>query len=183
MDERIIEMLWQRNEIGIRQIEECYGRLFQSLANRILGSREEAEECVNDVLLDIWNTIPPQRPGSLSSYGCMLTRRQSIDRICYRTSKKRGGNVYDVALEELEECISAPEISEDRDEELREALNAFVETLSARERRLFIGRYFALEEMDVLAADQRMTKNAANIALSRIRKKLKLFLAERRFFV
>lgn len=176
MDRQMIDMLWQRNEIGIKRIETCYGKLFRGMAGRILGSREEAEECVNDVLLDIWNTIPPARPDSLSAYGCMITRRRAIDRLRYLTAEKRGGGVYDAALEELEECVPAPETSAEENEELREVLNQFVGSLSERDRRLFVGRYFAMEEMDRLAANQGMSRNAANVALSRIRKRLRVFL-------
>ena len=43
-DPEIIALLHQRNEQGLQALRSRYGRLCLSLAERMLGSREDAEE-------------------------------------------------------------------------------------------------------------------------------------------
>lgn len=182
MDTEIIALLWQRKESALEEISRQYGELLRSLARRLLPTREDAEECVNDALLDVWNTIPPQKPQSIASYACMLTRRRAVDRIRYLSSQKRGSGIYPVALDELEECVSGGIEFDEDNAALKEAINDFLAALPKKDRLLFVGRYFAFESIETLAARRGVTKNTVNIRLSRMRKKLRAFLEERSIF-
>ena len=64
-DEKIIEMFFERSEQGIRELDIKYGTVCHNLSYHIVGSRQNAEECVNDAYLGVWNTIPPARPNPL----------------------------------------------------------------------------------------------------------------------
>ena len=61
-DEKIIEMFFGRSEQGIRELDIKYGKVCHNLSYHIVGSRQDAEECVNDAYLGAWNAIPPARP-------------------------------------------------------------------------------------------------------------------------
>ena len=182
-DTEIIALLGQRRESALDEIICRYGRMLKNFAGRILPTAQDAEECINDALLDIWNTIPPQCPESVASYAAMLTRRRAVDKLRRMTAKKRGGGVYLVALDELEDCISADKNSTEDTEALREAINDFLASLTKEDRILFMGRYFAMESIQTLAARNGVTKNTINVRLSRMRKKLKSQLEERRIFI
>jgi len=61
-----------------------------ALARRVLSSREEAEEVVQEVFLRLWNMperFDPDR-GSLRSYLLAMTHGRSIDRIRSDTSRR-----------------------------------------------------------------------------------------------
>ena len=182
-DTEIVNLLWQRRESALDEITRRYGRLMKDFAGRILPTAQDAEECVNDSLLDIWNTVPPKRPASIASYAVMLIRRRSIDRLRRLTAIKRGGGVYLFALDELEDCIPGGATFDEDADELRQAINGFLAELSVEERILFMGRYFALESIESLAESNRVTKNTINIRLSRMRRKLKDYLTERGIFI
>lgn len=182
-DREIIMLLGQRRESALDIILRQYGKMLRSFAGRILPTSQDAEECVNDALLDIWNTIPPKSPHSVASYAAMLARRRAVDKLRRMTAKKRGGGVYLVALDELEECIPAQASCREDTEALREAINSFLASLSAADRFLFVGRYFALESIESLAEGSHVTKNTVNIRLSRMRGKLKSWLKEREVFL
>ena len=47
-DEKIIEMFFERSEQGIRELDIKYGTVCHKLSYHIVGSRQNAEECVND---------------------------------------------------------------------------------------------------------------------------------------
>ena len=64
-DENIIELFFARSEQGIRELDIKYGKDFHNLSYHIVGSRQGAEECVNDAYLGAWNAIPPARPNPL----------------------------------------------------------------------------------------------------------------------
>ena len=182
-DTEIISLLLARRESALDEIIRRYGRMLKNFAGRILPTAQDAEECVNDALLDIWNTIPPKRPESVASYAAMLTRRRAVDRIRRLTAKKRGGGIYLVALDELGDCIPGCAAFDEDTDVLREAINSFLAGLSAEDRLIFMGRYFALESIESLAGNCGVSKNTINIRLSRMRKKLKSYLEERGVFL
>ena len=57
-DRAILELLNRRDEKGLTAVQEQYSGYCYTVAYNILGSREDAEECVNDMLIRLWNAIP-----------------------------------------------------------------------------------------------------------------------------
>ena len=90
-DEKIVQLYWDRDERAIPATAAKYGGYCTSIAQNILGSAEDAEECVNDTYMSAWNTIPPHRPGNLCTFLGKLTRNLSLNRYRYNTAHKRGG--------------------------------------------------------------------------------------------
>ncbi|HJD24273.1 MAG TPA: sigma-70 family RNA polymerase sigma factor [Firmicutes bacterium] len=176
-DSSIIELFFSRSETAVARLLAQYGRLFHQLARNFLSSEEDVEECVNDAVLDVWSTIPPQNPRSLSAYSCALVRRRAVDRLRYKTAERRGGHA--ICLE-LEEGIAALEDAEDYldQQELKAYLNAFLSGLSPENRRLFVRRYFYGESIGAIADDLRIRENTAAVRLSRLREQLRSYLRE-----
>ena len=182
-DAEIITLLKQRRESALDEVIRRYGRMLRHFAGRLLPTVQDAEECVNDALLDLWNTIPPKCPESVASYAAMLTRRRAVDKLRHMTAKKRGGGVYLAALEELGECICEDASPTEDQEELKNVINDFLESLAVEDRLLFMGRYFAMDSIQTLADKNGVTKNTVNIRLTRMRKKLRTRLEERSIFI
>ena len=59
-DQLIIELFFKRCEEAITATSEKYGKLCKSISDRILKNNEDAEECVSDTYLTLWETIPPE---------------------------------------------------------------------------------------------------------------------------
>ena len=64
-DSMIIELFFERSEQAITELSKKYGSICRKVADNVLHNRLDAEECVNDAYLGVWNTIPPQRPDPL----------------------------------------------------------------------------------------------------------------------
>lgn len=79
-DKELLELYWARSERAIAETIARYGRLCRAAACRILCSREDSEECVSDVCLRAWETIPPRRPENLPAYLLKLTRNEALRR-------------------------------------------------------------------------------------------------------
>lgn len=182
-DTEIISLLFQRKESALDEIIRQYGKLLKYFVRRILPTLQDIEECINDTLYDIWNTIPPQNPQSLASYASMLARRRAIDKIRHMTAEKRGGGLYPVALDELSDCIPGKAAFDEDSEVLKDAINSFLGSLPKNDRLIFVGRYFAFQSIESLASDLHVSKNTINIRLSRIRKKLRTWLEERNIYI
>ena len=54
-DAQIIELFFARSEDAISELDKKYGKLCHKLADNILASAQDAEECVNDAYLSTWN--------------------------------------------------------------------------------------------------------------------------------
>lgn len=89
-DEKIIDLYWQRSENAIELTAEKYGQYAQSIAYRILGNKEDSDECVNDAYIKTWNSIPPQRPSSLAAFLGAITRNLSLVNILAREGQQSG---------------------------------------------------------------------------------------------
>lgn len=177
-DTRLLALLRERDETALSVIQRQYGRTALRLATRILGSEPDAEECVNDALLDVWNTVPPAAPSSFLSYFCLLVRRRAIDRIRYNAAERRVGGEYAGSLEEWEEILPAmPDEGDGQD--ILNCIQDFLGTLSARDRRIFLLRYFRFCSHKEIGESVGMRAGAVNMRLTRLRKKLKEALEQR----
>ena len=76
------------------------------ITRRIIIDEEDAKECVNDVWLKVWNSIPPGKPKHLAGYLAKIARNLALDKYRQHNAAKRGGGHLEASLEELEECIS-----------------------------------------------------------------------------
>ncbi|MBP0974591.1 MAG: RNA polymerase subunit sigma-70, partial [Oscillospiraceae bacterium] len=56
-DAQIISLFHERDQKALSETQQKYGGLCRSIAKYILGSREDAEECLNDALLRLWESI------------------------------------------------------------------------------------------------------------------------------
>ena len=182
-DKKIIELYQNRDESAISMTIEQYGKYCYLIAYNILGSREDAEEAVDDALVDIWNAIPPALPTSLKAYVAKATRNSAISIYRRNHAKKRYAEA-ELLLSELEECLPDPrsEISVDS-MSLNGAVNSFLAELSEDKRRIFVKRYFFGEELDKLAASEGISEKRLSVILFRLRAKLKKHLEKEKIFI
>jgi len=180
LDEVIIGMYWNRDERAIVQTDEKYHIYCHTIADRILHSNDDAEECVNDTWLRAWNTIPPQKPSNLRLFLGRITRNLSLDRYRRMHADKRGGGEMPVLLEELSEFATERDAvyEEVQKNELANRLNLFLSELSLRDRTVFLKRYFYAMSVGEIAAQIGATENNVSKILSRTREKLKDYLGE-----
>lgn len=178
-DEEIIELYFSRSDKAIAVTKEKYERLCISIAMNMLNNLQDAEECLNDALMALWETIPPHRPESLKAYLCTTVKNFSLKKAEYHAAKKRCSE-YSRSLEELQEILCA-ETSVERtveEKELSCTINKFLYSLPYQKRILFVRRYYFLHSVKEIAADYKISEKNASARLARIRKQLKEFLTK-----
>lgn len=177
-DRQIIELYNERSEAAISETADKYGKYCHYIAYNILYNEQDSEECVNDTWFRAWNTIPPQQPNKLSAFLGKITRNLALDRYKYYNRKKRGNGQTAQALEELSECLSVGNSTEQEVEvrQLAEALNTFLRSLPSDKRRILVRRYWYLSPVKEIAMDFGMSESGVKTILHRTRIKLKHFL-------
>ena len=177
-DEAIVTLYWERDEQAIRHTDEKYHIYCLTIADRILQSANDAEECVNDTWLRAWNAIPPQKPSNLRLFLGRITRNLSLDRWRRLHAEKRGGGELPLLVEELGDCATHEDtvFEEVSKKALAETLQKFLSVLPIRDRTIFLKRYFYAMSVSDIARQMGMTENNVSKVLSRTREKLKLCL-------
>lgn len=183
-DEKIIALFFERDDKAIQETQAKYGRLCYSVAINILGVHEDAEECVNDAYLGVWNSIPPNRPSSFSAFLLKTTRNLSLKRLRFRTAEKRGGGQATLSFDELAECIpDSFDIEKELEaSELTALINAFLRALPQTERRIFICRYWYCDSVADISKSFGFGEGKVKMILMRTRNKLRDLLSEREVF-
>jgi RNA polymerase sigma-70 factor (ECF subfamily) len=82
-DERMVADFLARKSSGLESVYRAYGTPLYSAARHVLGNDEDAQDCVHDALLRLWQrseTYKPER-GSLRSYLLVCVRNEAITRM------------------------------------------------------------------------------------------------------
>ena len=181
-DSRIIRMFFDRAEGAIDALERKLGKLLYKIAVNILEDPREAEECVSDTYLAVWNAIPPEKPNLLTPYVCRIARNIALKRLRENTALRRNSR-FDLSLEELADCIpdrTAEEALQSR--ELGRCLNRFLSTLSEENRLLFLRRYWFGDSSSAIAAAVGLSRNTVDVRLHRLREGLRAFLKKEELY-
>jgi len=179
-DTKIIDLYWIRSESAISETAKKYGSYCRSIAFRILHNDQDSEECVNDTWLGAWSSMPPKRPSVLSTFLGRITRNLSLNRWKQYNTEKRGCAETTVALEELQECVPAPDGVESAldDMALTDALSRFLLSLSQEAQKFFVQRYWYLCSIREIADNCGVSTSKVKMSLLRSRQGLQKFLQE-----
>ncbi len=177
-DTKIIDLYWTRSESAISETAKKYGSYCRSIAFRILHNDQDSEECVNDTWLGAWNTMPPKRPAVLSTFLGRITRNLSLNRWKQYNAEKRGAGEMIMALEELRECVPAPDEAAAvlDDMALADALSRFLFSLPQESQKFFIQRYWYLCSIREIANSCGAGASKVKMSLLRSRQGLQKFL-------
>ena len=88
-------------------------------------------------------------------------------------------------MEEIEACTADPNTVEAELEarELSHIIESFLDTLTVENRVIFMRRYWFFDSCKDIAELTGLTEKNVSVRLTRIRRKLKSYLAEREVFV
>ena len=177
-DKKILDLLWKRSEQAINALMNRFDTLLQRLCTNILNDHLDAQECVNDTYMALWNAIPPKRPEPLTPFVCRTGKNIALKRLRSNTAQKRRSQ-YDLSLEELEPYLGTAALDEAVSaRELGEMLNKFLKTIKRDSRNMFLRRYWFGDSVTDIAASMGMTENAVSVRLSRTRDQLRAYLQE-----
>ena len=177
-DKHILNLLFDRSEQALAILAQKFGPRLLTTARNILGNNQDAEECVSDTFLAIWNAIPPKKPDPLAGFVFKIGRNLALKRLRYNTATKRNAH-YDVSLDELSGCIPDNCLDETISaRELGQTIDRFLDTLSQDSRIIFLRRYWFGDSVSQIAASTGYSENAISVRLNRCRSKLRTYLEQ-----
>lgn len=179
-DEHIIKLFFDRSERAIEALATAYGRAMRAVSLRIVHNEQDADECLNDAYLGVWNAIPPARPSALGAFACRICRNVSLTRYHHNKAAKRDG-ASNVSLEEIADVLPDNSTVESELEEaaLTEALNGFLGSLDPTNLYVFMRRYWFFDEVREIADAAHLSEAAVYLRLDRMKKRLAKHLTER----
>lgn len=181
-DKKIIKLLFQRAEQALDLLAARYGPRLLLTARNILSDRQDAEECVSDTYLAIWNAIPPREPDPLAGFVYKTGRNLALKRLRYETARKRDSR-YDLSIEELSSCLSGGSLEQTLSaRELGLAIDRFLDTLPRDSRIIFLRRYWFGDSINEIASTLGRSEGAVTVRLSRVREKLRAQLEKEGYF-
>lgn len=173
-DTDIIALFTARDERAVAEVKAKYGGLCRSVALSMLRSNEDAEECISDVHLILWNRIPPA-PDNLKAYICRITKNTCLKRIEYNAAAKRSGKA--VSLSESGEELRGDDLSaRQSDIELGEIISSFLRLQKPEVRNVFLRRYWLMESVEEIASRFSFSKSKVKSMLFHTRNKLEKYL-------
>ena len=179
--EEVAQLSTSGDEQALAETAAKFGAYCRKIADNILHSAHDAEECENDTWLAAWNSMPTNRPARLAPYLGRITRNLALDRFDRAAAQKRGSGQTCAPLDELAECVAAPGSVEDSFDaaETGRLISAFLRTLPEETRSIFLRRYWYCDATADIAARYGLTESKVRVTLHRTRGKLAAYLQER----
>ena len=97
-DKRMIKLFAERDEDALREVMKKYGDFCLAIAKDNAQTTAEAEECVNEALIELWHHLAEDKPRDLTAYIAATVARcaggkESVDPALYKKHiKKQKGN-------------------------------------------------------------------------------------------
>ena len=188
-DQQIISLFHARDERALSEVSARYAALCMRVVRSHLQSTEDAEECVSDVMMKLWQQIPPAEPVNLEAFIVTLAQRTAIDKAKRMQAQKRGGGIAPASLEVLGDSLAARETVEDARDRvlvlcagerrlLTAAVERFLDVLSDDDQTIFVERYHNETAPRDIARKFGLSGVHVRKSLMRTRRRLKAFLKE-----
>lgn len=174
-DKLIIKNIIKKKEKGMEMLIDEYGNFIASIVRRtLMDAKIYEEECVDDVLLSIWNNIEKfdNEKNSFKNWIGSISKYRAIN---YRKKYISSNSYLNIEHEEI------PYIDKELDmREIEEEINDLISTLNDKDAEIF--RRYYLEDIslkDIAIQNETTVENLHN-RLSRGRKKLRLHLNKKK---
>ncbi|WP_080832291.1 sigma-70 family RNA polymerase sigma factor [Cohnella massiliensis] len=171
-EENVVRHIRDRNEKAIAFLIQCYGGLLVSIIKRYVPyDRRDCEECLDDVLLAVWNQIDTFDPekNTFKQWIAAIAKFRAID--SYRKARKHREPVTDA---ELAETLPGRQPLCDRQD-----VDEVLAHLTAGERMIFEKYYLEGVPSRELARQLDVKESWIHNKLSRGRQKLRRIFTSR----
>lgn len=177
-DNKIIDLYSERNQLALGATADKYGAYCMKICMNILEDTPDSEEVVNDTYMQVWNTIPPQKPQSLMAYIAKVARNLALNKLKARNAVKRGGGETALSYDELDLCTPS-DVSVESESDMKALSNhisAFLYTQKEDVRKIFVRKYFYCDSVEDICERFSFSQSKVKSILMRTRDKLRDYL-------
>lgn len=169
--QNFIKQLKRKDETALIFVIDEFGWIIKSVIKKQLSSFSDKQgECMNDVLLAIWNHIDSfdENRSSFSNWVAGISRYKALD---YK--RKYIKYMREIPLDSIESADAVWEDCEKLDREISEEMESMLSCLSAKDQDIFIRLFVEECPASQVAKEIGMETSALYNRVSRARKKLK----------
>jgi RNA polymerase sigma-70 factor (ECF subfamily) len=169
-DEELLAALGRRELGALDALYERHHRLALALAGRMLGSRESAEDVVQEVFLAVWRQAERYRSerGSVKTWLLAMVHHRAIDRL-----RRRSSGESSELSEQLEDARVAPVWQQAFEQMRGEQIAVALAALPSEQRETIELAYFGGKSQSEIAALQGVplgtVKGRTRLALEKLR--------------
>ena len=161
---------------AIKETDSKYGAYCTAIALNLLHIHEDAQECVNDTYLSVWNKIPPTRPNNFKAFICKITRNLSLKKLQYNKAIKRTPESI-VSFTELEYVLPDNSIvSNIENAEIGKLISEFLMHEKPDARAVFIRKYWFFDSVEDIATRYSFSESKIKSLLYHTRSRLRDYL-------
>lgn len=177
-ENNVVQQIQKKNEKAIPFIINQYGGLLTAIIKRHLNyDQQDYEECLDDVLLSIWNNIHSFNPSknSFKQWIAAIGKYKAID------YQRRRITIHhqQYSVDDIESMVNANQSTETNGAEELIKVEELLEQLSASERKIFEKYYLEGTPSSEIAKEFKMKESWVYNKLSRGRRKLKNLLIQK----
>ncbi|WP_051931965.1 sigma-70 family RNA polymerase sigma factor [Clostridium sp. KNHs214] len=172
-DKELIKRLKNSDTKALDVLVDKYANLIFKIAYSVLNERSLSEECTNDVLLKVWNSIDKfnKSEDKFKSWIIVISKYTAVDLL--RKEKKHGQNIL-LDEELLVENSLVESVLEQK--ETRDLIIDEINKMDEVNKKICIKRFFLMEPIREIGKALGLSESAINNRLFRERKKLKCAL-------
>ncbi|MEI5914402.1 sigma-70 family RNA polymerase sigma factor [Bacillus albus] len=174
-EENVAMQLRKKNEKALYFIIDQYGGLIKSIIQKHLASFQDVqEECMDDVLLAIWNHIEKydEEKNTLKNWIAAITKYKSID-----YARKYTKAINEKGLDQIGEIAMHIDTTKN---EISNDMEHILDHLKKNDKEIFMKHYVEEDSVEHIAEKMGVKTSFIYNRLSRGRKKLRsLFLNNR----
>lgn len=168
-----IEELKNKNPLALEFVLSTFGNFMYRVAYKYTNSKELSEECLNDALLKIWNSIDnyTYSDDKFKNWITTIVKYTAIDK--FRAEKKHTLKTnLETTIIPSTDNLEENQISKDE----LSLIKKYISNLNELDRNIITYRFFKNSTVKEIASLYNLSENAVNIRIMRIRKKLKLYI-------
>lgn len=179
----LTEMFWARNDDAISEADKKYHGLLFSIILTVLKNDRDAEECLNDVYLKIWESIPPNRPSSFRAYAVKIARNTAMNIFRKNGAEKRtAGRAFEI-FDEGNRADFEYYGDEEQALRIREILNSYLTSADERKTYIFMSRYYFNKPISEISVALRCSESTVHKEIRKIKNELRKKLEEGGIYV
>lgn len=168
--ENFIQELKNRNPDALDYVLDTFGNLIYKICYMNLNSKELSEECVNDVLMKVWENINNYSypENKFKNWVATISKYTSIDKL--RKEKRHFNTLPDENI-----VLSSKEEIEDSyiNREDLNLVKKYICQFKELDKNIFIQRFFMNKSLKEIGDLYKLSPKAVNLRILRARKKVK----------
>lgn len=177
-DQQILALYAAGDPAATEAAQTQYGAYCAAIVGRILTDPRDAEECLSDLWLQAWKTLPEQPPAHLKGWLGTVARNCALSR--YRQLKTVPPTA-DESAAELAPALAGTPAEQMESRALGECISAFLRQQTPPHRVAFVRRYWYGDTVEQVAEHMGWSEGKTKTVLFRLRNKLRSHLMKEGF--